>query len=74
VDASQGTHFFHNLTSFGVGYFTVNTHLGDDLFNRHYLDLHKAQRETRFLRQVHFSKPLLVDIDGKNTRGIIFNP
>ncbi len=74
VDASQGTHFFHNLTSFGVGYFTVNTHIGDDLLKIDYLNNLSAINETKFLRHIRFSKPLLVDIDGRNTRGIICRP
>lgn len=71
IDASQGTHFFHNLTSFGVGYFTVNTHIGDDLFNEEFLNTHEFNSETNYLKHIRFKKSLLIDIDGKNTRGII---
>lgn len=74
VDASQGTHFFHNLTSFGVGYFTVNTNAGDDQFNLDYLNKQKALHETNLVRHIRYNDPLLIDIDGKNTRGIICSP
>ena len=74
VDLSQGSHFFHNLTSLGVGYFTVNTHAGDDQFNLDYLNKQEALDETDFVRHIRYNDPLLIDIDGKNTRGIICFP
>ena len=46
VDPSQGTHFFQNLTSFGVGYFTINTYTGDGIFQQDVLDALPAIEET----------------------------
>ena len=60
VDPSQGTHFFQNLTSFGVGYFTINTFRGDGLFRRDILDAMPAVEETQFVRHVRFDRPLKI--------------
>ena len=60
VDPSQGTHFFQNLTSFGVGYFTINTYRGDGLFRRDVLDAMPAVEETQFVRHVRFDRPLKI--------------
>lgn len=65
VDPSQGTHFFQNLTSFGVGYFTINAYMNDGLYNQELLNSMPAVEETKFLRWVHFDKPLTVKMDGK---------
>jgi hypothetical protein len=74
VDPSQGTHFFQNLTSFGVGYYTINTFRHDGLFNQTWLDAQPAVEETEFLRHVHFEKPIIIKMDGKKKIGIVMMP
>ena len=74
VDPSQGTHFFQNLTSFGVGYYTINTFRHDGLFNQAWLDAQPAVEETEFLRHVHFEKPIIIKMDGKKKIGIVMMP
>ena len=74
VDPSQGTHFFQNLTSFGVGYFTVNAYMNDGIYNQELLDSMPAVEETRFLRWVHFDKPLTVKMNGKKKIGVVQLP
>ena len=71
VDPSQGTHFFQNLTSFGVGYFTINTVRGDGLFRRDILDAMPAVEETQFVRHVRFDRPLKIMMDGKKQEGVV---
>ncbi|WP_418827578.1 PEP/pyruvate-binding domain-containing protein [Phocaeicola sp.] len=71
VDPSQGTHFFQNLTSFGVGYFTINAYMNDGLYNQELLNSMPAVEETKFLRWVHFDKPLTVKMDGKKKIGVV---
>ena len=65
VDPSQGTHFFQNLTSFGVGYFTINAYMNDGLYNQELLNSMPAVEETKYLRWVHFDKPLAVKMNGR---------
>ena len=74
VDPSQGTHFFQNLTSFGVGYFTINTYTGDGLFQQEILDQMPAVEETEHVRHVRFSKPLKIMMDGKRQLGVVLLP
>ncbi len=74
VDPSQGTHFFQNLTSFGVGYFTINAFRNDGVYNQAFLNSLPAQHETQFLRHVHFEQPLAVKMDGKKNLGVVMLP
>lgn len=71
VDPSQGTHFFQNLTSFGVGYFTINAFMNDGVYNQEYLNGLPAVEETKFLRHVQFEKPIVVKMDGKKKIGVV---
>ena len=71
VDPSQGTHFFQNLTSFGVGYFTINDYMSDGRYNQAYLDALPAIEETKYLRWVHFEQPLEVKMDGRKKEGVV---
>jgi CheY-like chemotaxis protein len=74
VEPSQGTHFFQNLTSLGIGYLTINPFLDDGKFDREYLDSLQAVHESNYIRHIRFKVPLKVCIDGKNSRGIVFRP
>ncbi|RHJ91168.1 PEP/pyruvate-binding domain-containing protein [Parabacteroides bouchesdurhonensis] len=74
IDPSQGTHFFQNLTSFGVGYFTVNPFKGDGWFDEAYLNAQPAVEETEYLRHVHFDKPVVIKMDGKKSLGVVMKP
>ena len=74
VDPSQGTHFFQNLTSFGVGYFTINAYMNDGIYNQAYLNEQVAVEETSFLRHIHFEKPIRVKMDGKKKIGVVMMP
>ncbi len=74
VDPSQGTHFFQNLTSFGVGYFTINTHTGDGVLQKEILDSMPAIEETEHVRHVQFERPLKVMMDGKKQTGVVLLP
>ena len=71
VDPSQGTHFFQNLTSFGVGYFTVDTNRGQGLFRKDQLDKMEAVEETGHVRVVRFDRPLKIMMDGKKQEGAV---
>ena len=74
VDPSQGTHFFQNLTSFGVGYFTINPFKGDGWFDEEYLNSLPAVEETEYLRHVHFDKPIVIKMDGRKSLGVVLKP
>ena len=71
VDPSQGTHFFQNLTSFGVGYFTVNSFKNEGIYNKELLDLMPAVEETQYVRHVRFDRPLKIMMDGMKQEGVV---
>ncbi len=71
VEPSQGTHFFQNVTSLGIGYLTINPCDGDGVFDVARLDAMPAEYDGEFLRMVRFPSPLYVNIDGRNSRGVI---
>lgn len=73
IEPSQGTHFFQNLTSFGVGYFTIDDKKGG-ICDIDYLDNMPAVAETDFVRIVRFDNPLQIGINGKTGLGIIVKP
>lgn len=74
VDPSQGTHFFQNLTSFGVGYFTINAYINDGRYRQDLLDSMPAINETQYVRHVRFEKPLKIMMDGKKQKGVVMLP
>ncbi|MEI6576949.1 MAG: PEP/pyruvate-binding domain-containing protein [Bacteroidota bacterium] len=72
IDPSQGTHFFQNLTSFRVGYFTLNPFIKDGHYDLEWLNSKPALYEDEYLRHLRFEKPLVVKIDRKRNRGVIY--
>ena len=74
IEPSQGTHFFQNLTSFGVGYFTINAYMNDGIYNKEYLDTLPVVEETKYLRHVRFESPIVIKMDGKKKLGVVMMP
>ena len=74
VEPSQGTHFFQNLTSFGVGYFTMAPASGDGLFRKSLLDAMPAVEETPYVRHVRFPQPMRIVMDGMKQEGAVLLP
>ena len=70
-DPSQGTHFFQNLTSFGVGYLTLDPRQPETIFRQDWLDSQPAVQETDYLRHVRFPQPLRILLDGKHQKAVI---
>jgi hypothetical protein len=87
VDPSQGTHFFQNLTSLGVGYFTIDVYhdratnpidpnkqyaQGElEILNRRYLDALPAEHETKYIRCVRLPNPCVIKMDGMKQEGVV---
>ncbi len=74
VEPSQGTHFFQNLTSFGVGYFTVNPFAGEDYYDIDYLNSMPAEYESETLRIVRMPSSLVIGINGRKGTGVVAKP
>lgn len=74
VTPSQGSHFFQNLTSFRVGYFTVNSIDHQGFIDWDWLNNQKAFEEFSFTKHLRFEKPIAVRINGHENRGVILKP
>lgn len=74
IEPSQGTHFFQNLTSFGVGYFTIDTPARQGFYDIDYLNSLPAEYESDSVRIVTLSSPLSIGIDGKKGEGVVAKP
>ncbi|MBS4013022.1 MAG: phosphoenolpyruvate synthase [Bacteroidetes bacterium] len=74
IDFSQGTHFFQNLTSFHVGYFSVNPFINDGFYDVEFLNNAKPMFENQYIRHVRFNKQITVKIDGRKKTGVVLKP
>jgi len=74
IDPSQGTHFFQNLTSFRVGYFTINSYIKEGFYDIGFLAAQNACFEDEFIRHIRFEKPIRIEIDGKKNFGVVYKP
>ena len=74
VTPSQGSHFFQNLTSFQVGYFTVNADVGEGSIDWEWLAAQPAASERSFVRHLRLSSPLVVKMNGRKNQGLIYKP
>lgn len=70
VELSQGSHFFHNLISFKVSYFSVS-HSGGYRIDWKWFDRQNTETETDLVRHVRLSSPLQIKVDGRSGRGVI---
>jgi CheY-like chemotaxis protein len=74
VSPSQGSHFFQNLTSFQVGYFTANPEVGDGFVDWDWLAAQPAEAEDGHVRLLAFERPLVVKMNGRRNVGLIRKP
>ena len=71
IDPSQGTHFFQNLTSFNVGYFTINPFINDGHFDLDFVNSQPAEFESELIRHIRFEAPMTIKIDGSKKKGVV---
>ncbi|MDE6085437.1 MAG: phosphoenolpyruvate synthase, partial [Muribaculaceae bacterium] len=74
IEPSQGTHFFQNLTSFGVGYFTINPYSHDGVYDIDFLNAMPAVEETEFIRVVKSDTAFEIGINGRKGVGVVRKP
>jgi CheY-like chemotaxis protein len=74
VDPSQGSHFFQNMTSLRIGYFTIPLNSAHGFIDWPWLEGQPNVSETAFLRHVRLAQPLKVMIDGRKSQGIVLKP
>ena len=74
VEPSQGTHFFQNITSLNIAYFTINPVYKDGSIDLDFLDSCESVYEDEFVRHLCFDKPVKVFVDGKKRTGVVLKP
>jgi hypothetical protein len=74
IDPSQGTHFFQNLTSFGVSYYTISSKNEEDFCDIEFLNAQPTMYENEYLRHIRFEKPIVIKTDGKKNIGVVMKP
>ena len=74
VTPSQGSHFFQNITSFRVGYFTVNAEVPSSIIDWEWLQQQPAAEELVYTRHLRFDEPITVKINGHKNKGVILKP
>ena len=71
VTPSQGSHFFQNITSFRVGYFTVNPYLGTGRIDWNWLEQQTPVFQGEYTRHLCFDHPITVRMNGRTNHGVI---
>jgi hypothetical protein len=74
VDPSQGSHFFQNITSFMVGYFTVNPTVTDSFVDWNWLAAQTACERTGYVRHIRLDSPIVIKMNGHTNKGVILKP
>ena len=74
IEPSQGTHFFQNLTSFGVGYFTIDSSAGKGYYDIDYLNSFAPVMQTEHVRVVRLPGSMTIGLDGRKSRGVVAKP
>ena len=74
IDPSFGSHFFQNITSLRIAYFTVSGKKNDDYLDWDWLNQQELIEETKYLKYIKFNNPLTVFVDGHSGAGRIFKP
>jgi CheY-like chemotaxis protein len=74
VEPSQGSHFFQNITSFMVGYFTVDFHADESFLDWEWLLQQEPAGKLEFTRHLSFKRPVIVKMNGHQSRGVILKP
>jgi hypothetical protein len=74
VSPSQGSHFFQNITSFMVGYFTINSKIKEGYINWDWIMKQKPCELKNYTRHLQFQDPIIVKMNGHQNQGIILKP
>ena len=74
VEPSQGSHFFQNITSFMIGYFTISSVQNNVFVDWDWLLSRKVIESKKYTKLIRFKKPVVVKMNGHENRGIIFKP
>ncbi len=71
LEGSLGSHFFHNVTSMNVGYFSIPHNANSSFFHMDVLQKQETVRHTGYIRHVRFDSPLTILMDGRKRQAVI---
>jgi hypothetical protein len=71
ADPSQGSHFFHNITSLGINYVTISDN-NKDVLDWNWLTTLPVANETQFVAHVKLDQPFVLKVDGRSSQGVMF--
>jgi len=74
VIPSQGSHFFHNLTSFSVGYFTLSPNMPESFIDWNWLSNTEPLQQLKYVKHIHSEQPIVIKMNGRDNRGVILKP
>ena len=74
IKPSQGTHFFQNIISKGIGYANITLNPKESIIDWDWLNKQKPEKQLKYVRHIHLSKPLTVKLDGRNGKALILKP
>lgn len=74
IDPSQGSHFFHNLTSLGLGYFHLKKQTRDEFIDWQWIKSQPPLKKGKYVTHLRFKQPLVAKINARNSRGVILKP
>jgi hypothetical protein len=74
VEPSQGSHFFQNLNTFMVGYFTIKSETRESFIDWNWLLAQSRVKELKYTRLLRFKKPIIIKMSGHLSEGIIYKP
>ena len=71
IEPSQGTHFFHNITSRGIGYINVPYNSKNNFIDWKWIEDKKAIKNLKYVKQIFLTSPLIIKLDGRSGRALI---
>lgn len=71
IKPTQGTHFFQNIVSRGIGYINTTLNPRESVIDWYWLKNQKAKKNLNFIKHINLNKPLLIKLDGKSGRALI---
>lgn len=74
IDPSQGTHFFQNLTSFGVNYYSITEENDRQFCDYAFINQQPSVFENEYIKHIRFEKPMIIKTDGKKGLGVMMKP
>ena len=74
VDPSFGSHFFQNVTSMRIGYFTINHKKRSDKIDMDWINTQQVKKKSKYIKWIKLDKPITVTIDGQTGEGNIIKP